>query len=160
MTSFRSFRLACAILAALIVSACSWAPRSLGEYRIDIQQGNVLSQEQVSQLRPGLTQEQVRFILGTPMLVDMFHADRWDYVYRFQNGRTDAVETRRFTVFFNNEGKLYRVSGDVVADQGGAAETPVMKSTVIDLGTVAPDAEMPVSEEKGFFRSMMEKIGF
>ena len=143
-----------------MLGACSSVPRIVTEYRIDIQQGNVLSQDQVSQLRPGLTQDQVRFILGTPLLVDMFHSDRWDYVYRFQNGKTGAVETRRFTVFFNNEGKLYRVSGDVTADTGGVAEEPAVKATVIDLGTVSPDAAMPPQEEKGFFGSMMEKIGF
>lgn len=153
-------RLLAALVAALMLGACSSVPRIVTEYRIDIQQGNVLSQDQVSQLRPGLTQDQVRFILGTPLLVDMFHSDRWDYVYRFQNGKTGAVETRRFTVFFNNEGKLYRVSGDVTADTGGVAEEPAVKATVIDLGTVSPDAAMPPQEEKGFFGSMMEKIGF
>ena len=153
-------RLLAALAAALMLGACSSVPRIVTEYRIDIQQGNVLSQDQVSQLRPGLTQDQVRFILGTPLLVDMFHSDRWDYVYRFQNGKTGAVETRRFTVFFNNEGKLYRVSGDVTADTGGVAEEPAVKATVIDLGTVSPDAAMPPQEEKGFFGSMMEKIGF
>jgi outer membrane protein assembly factor BamE len=56
-------------------------PRIVKEYRIDVQQGNVLTQEMVSQLRPGLSMDQVRFILGTPVLADMFHANRWDYFY-------------------------------------------------------------------------------
>ncbi|HCZ17273.1 MAG TPA: outer membrane protein assembly factor BamE, partial [Candidatus Accumulibacter sp.] len=46
-----------------------------------VQQGNVLTQEMVAQLRPGLSKDQVRFILGTPVLVDMFHLNRWDYFY-------------------------------------------------------------------------------
>ena len=145
----------------LALGACSSVPKIVTEYRIDVQQGNVLTQDQVLQLRPGLSQDQVRFILGTPMLVDIFHADRWDYVYRLQKGATSEVETRRFTVFFNNEGKLYRVSGDVVADQGGGAQAePDVKSKMIDLGTVSPDTPMPPPDEKGFFGSMMEKIGF
>jgi outer membrane protein assembly factor BamE len=57
-------------------------------YKIDIQQGNVLTQEMVAQLKPGQTREQVRFILGTPLLADIFHQQRWDYVYRYHNGQT------------------------------------------------------------------------
>lgn len=156
-----SFRYSAALLAIFLLGACSSVPRIVTEYRIDVQQGNVLTQEMVSQLRPGLTQDQVRFILGTPMLVDMFHADRWDYVYRLQKGRTNEVETRRFTVFFDASGKLYRVNGDVVADAGGTQEeAPDVKSRVIDLGSVSPDAPVPPAEEKGFFGSMMEKVGF
>ncbi|MFA7291547.1 MAG: outer membrane protein assembly factor BamE [Rhodocyclaceae bacterium] len=148
-----------AVLAMVLLGACSSVPRIVSEYRIDVQQGNVLTQDMVAQLRPGLTRDQVRFLLGTPLLVDMFHADRWDYVYRLQKGATQAVETRRFTVFFDPEGKLYRVAGDVVADSGAGQEAaPDVKSRVIDLGSA--DTAAPPVEEKGFFGSMMEKVGF
>ena len=148
------------LFAVLLLGACS-VPRVVTEYRIDVQQGNVLNQEMVAQLRPGQTRDQVRFLLGTPMLIDMFHADRWDYVYRLQKGSTGAVETRRFTVFFDGDGKLYRVAGDVVADSGAGQEVvPDVKSRVIDLGSVSADAPAPQPEEKGFFGSMMEKVGF
>lgn len=148
------------LLAALVLGACG-VPRIITEYRIDVQQGNVLTQEMVAQLRPGLTRDQVRFVLGTPLLVDMFHADRWDYIYRLQKGSTGAVETRRFTVFFDGEGKLYRVTGDVVADaNAGQDVAPDVKSRVIDLGSVSADTPAPPDEEKGFFGSMMEKVGF
>jgi outer membrane protein assembly factor BamE len=70
----------------VLLSACSSVPRIVKEYRIDVQQGNVLTQEMVSQLRPGLTRDQVRFILGTPVLMDMFHANRWDYFYWLKKG--------------------------------------------------------------------------
>lgn len=142
---------------AVLLGACSSVPRIVSEYRIDVQQGNVLSQEMVAQLRPGLTREQVRFILGTPILVDMFHADRWDYLYRLQKGKTNEVETRRFTVFFDGEGRLYRVAGDVVAAQGGEETVPDEKSRVIDLGSA--DTSAPPPEERGFFGRMMEKVG-
>ena len=156
-----SSRLLTALLAAFLLGACSSVPRIVTEYRIDVQQGNVLTQDMVAQLRPGLTRDQVRFILGTPMLIDMFHADRWDYVYRLQKGRNNEVETRRFTVFFDGEGKLYRVAGDVVAEQAGdQVATPDVKSRVIDLGSIDGDTPIPPSEEKGFFGSMMEKVGF
>jgi len=155
-----STRLPIAVLAALLLGACSSVPHIVTEYRIDVQQGNVLTQEMVSQLRPGLTRDQVRFALGTPMLVDMFHGDRWDYVYRLQKGRTGEVELRRFTVFFDADDKLYRVAGDVVADAGGADAAPEVKSRVIDLGSIDGEAPLPPPEEKGFFGRMMEKVGF
>ena len=60
-------------------------------YKIDVQQGNVLTQDMVAQLKPGQTREQVRFILGTPLLADIFHQQRWDYVYSYRNGRTGEV---------------------------------------------------------------------
>jgi outer membrane protein assembly factor BamE len=87
-------RSAASILVLWTLTACSSVPRIVTEYRIDVQQGNVLTQEMVSQLRPGLSKDQVRFILGTPVLTDMFHANRWDYAYRLKKGRTGEVESR------------------------------------------------------------------
>ncbi|MBW7903706.1 MAG: outer membrane protein assembly factor BamE [Rhodocyclaceae bacterium] len=154
-----SSRLSIAALAIFLLGACSSVPRIVTEYRIDVQQGNVLTQDMVSQLRPGLTRDQVRFVLGTPLLVDMFHANRWDYLYRLQSGRTGEVELRRFTVLFDGEGKLDRVEGDVVAELSGEAAAPDVKSRVLDLGAIDGDAPMPPPEEKGFFGRVLEKVG-
>jgi outer membrane protein assembly factor BamE len=150
------------VLLAGAVSACSSVPRIINEYKIDVQQGNVLTQEMVSQLRPGLSRDQVRFILGTPMLADMFHADRWDYVYRLQKGKTGEVETRKFSTFFGPDGKLVRVAGDVVPTQTGAAAAPESRSREIDLGSIPADGSAPASpdDEKGFFSRAIEKVGF
>jgi outer membrane protein assembly factor BamE len=156
-------RFSIAILVAGALSACSSVPRLVTEYKIDVQQGNVLTQEMVSQLRPGLSKDQVRFILGTPMLVDMFHADRWDYVYRLRKGKTGEVETRKFSTFFDADGKLLRVAGDVIAAQSGEdAAVPESRSREIDLGSLPADgsAPLPPADEKGFFGKAMEKIGF
>jgi outer membrane protein assembly factor BamE len=151
-----------AILAISLLSACSSVPRIVTEYKIDVQQGNVLTQEMVSQLRPGLSKDQVRFILGTPMLVDMFHADRWDYVYRLQKGSTGEVETRKFSTFFGADGKLVRVAGDVVAATGGDAAVPENRSREIDLGSLPADGSTPLppADEKGFFGKALESVGF
>ncbi len=151
-------------LACVFLAACSnvTVPRIVTEYRIDIQQGNVLSQEAIAQLKPGQTREQVRFILGTPLLTDMFHAQRWDYVYRFQNGRTNAVESRKFSVYFNQDNRLERVAGDVEVAEVSELLAPVAKTRVIDLGTLPADAEgqpLPVPQERGFFGKMLEKVG-
>lgn len=72
-------------------------------YRINIQQGNYLEEETVDQVEPGWTRSQVRFLLGTPMLSDTFHPDRWDYVYYFKKGRSRKVDRRHFIVFFDGE---------------------------------------------------------
>lgn len=154
-------RFSTAFLIVGLLSACSSVPRIVNEYKIDVQQGNVLTQEMVAQLRPGLSKDQVRFILGTPMLVDMFHADRWDYVYRLQKGKTGAVETRKFSTFFDPEGKLIRVAGDVVPAQSAEAAVPENRSREIDLGSLpAGGGALPPVEEKGFFGKAMEKVGF
>ncbi|MGE5385139.1 MAG: outer membrane protein assembly factor BamE [Betaproteobacteria bacterium] len=152
------------LLAGLVcfgLAACSYVPHIVTEYRIDVQQGNVLNQEMVSQLKPGQTRDQVRFILGTPMLTDMFHANRWDYVYRLQNGRTNVVETRRLSVFFDQEGRLEKVTGDTDVAQASELTAPPAKNQVIDLGSLPADGKpLPPPEEKGFFGRMKEKIGF
>ena len=89
-------------------------------YKIDIRQGNYITQDMVAQLKSGMTRDQVRFVLGTPLVADIFHADRWDYIYRFKPGRVE-VQQRRFAVFFEDN-KLVRVAGDVVGNEPGQAE--------------------------------------
>jgi outer membrane protein assembly factor BamE len=89
-------------------------------YRMEIQQGNYLTQEMVSQLQAGMTRDQVRFVLGTPLLTDIFHDNRWDYVYRRQRANSREVEERRLSVFFEND-RLVRVEGDVTSGLGAAA---------------------------------------
>jgi outer membrane protein assembly factor BamE len=71
-------------------------------YRPDIQQGNFVSREMVAQLKPGMTQDQVIFLLGTPLLSDIFHAERWDYAFRLQKGNGELT-TSRVTVFFKDK---------------------------------------------------------
>jgi outer membrane protein assembly factor BamE len=108
------------VLAALLAAlACSCSvPRIPGitPYKMDIQQGNFVSQDMMAQIKPGMTREQVRFILGTPLVTDIFHNDRWDYVYwrEASNGRR---EERRVALFFADN-KLERITGDVVAAAG------------------------------------------
>lgn len=78
-------------------------------YKIDIQQGNFVSKEMVSQLREGMTMDQVRFVLGTPMLSDIFHAERWYYPFQFQKGNGE-ITASRVTVYFK-DGVLERFEG-------------------------------------------------
>lgn len=119
------------------MAACGQAPSipvlNLAPYRIEIQQGNFVTQEMVAQLKAGMTKDQVRFILGTPLVSDIFHADRWDYMFTRQRASSRELEHRRITVFFE-DGKLKRIEGDVVA-AGTSAQS--------DSATQAPARAQP-----------------
>jgi len=110
----------------LLLAGCgSWSNPidKLSPYKIDIQQGNAITQEMLDKLKPGMTPAQVRFILGSPLVEDPFHPNRWDYVYRYQKAGK-LSEQRRVTVVFEN-GKLKGFEGDVVAaGQPAAAAQP------------------------------------
>ena len=108
-------RSALLLLCFAFLGGCGFVPQIPGvkPYRIDIQQGNFISQDLVAQLKPGMSKEQVRLTLGTPLLTDIFHADRWDYVY-YRERPGEKRESRKLTVFFE-DGKLTRLDGDVVA---------------------------------------------
>jgi outer membrane protein assembly factor BamE len=103
------------ITVALISSACakhsdgSWKPPLV--YRIDIQQGNVVDQTMLNKLKPGMEKEKVRFIMGTPLLQDPFHSNRWDYIYSFEPGGGKR-EQRHIIIHFKDD-KLSHITGDV-----------------------------------------------
>lgn len=121
-----------------LLAACASTPdisSYLSPYRIDVRQGNYVSQEMASQLKPGLTRDQVRFLLGSPLITDMFHADRWDYIYRFQPGRGELQE-RRLTIFFEGN-KLARVTGDVTGQATAGAAEPSQAQRVIEIAAPA-----------------------
>ncbi|HTE16230.1 MAG TPA: outer membrane protein assembly factor BamE [Burkholderiales bacterium] len=103
----------------------------LGPYKIDIQQGNVITQDMLVKLQPGMTRNQVRFVLGTPLLVDPFRTDRWDYFYSL-NKAGERVEQRQLKVYFKDD-KMVRYEGDVVVDAKAAvkpAEKPAASSVM------------------------------
>jgi outer membrane protein assembly factor BamE len=95
----RRSRLLLVAASCALIAACTYKPGFINEYKIDVQQGNVLTQEMVAQLKPGQTRDQVRFLLGTPLVADIFHQQRWDYVYRYKDGQTGKVDSRKLTVF-------------------------------------------------------------
>ncbi len=92
------------VLAALSLSACI--------YRIDIQQGNLLDQSDVEQVEVGMTRSQVQFLLGTPMVVDSFHRNRWDYAYYLRRGRSRDVDRRWIVVYFEDD-RVARIERDL-----------------------------------------------
>jgi len=191
----------------LLLAGCSSVPSipGLSTYKIDIQQGNYVTQAMVSKLKPGMTRSQVRFALGTPLVVDLFRTDRWDYVYVYQK-RGVITEYRKLAVFFEDD-KLLRVEGDVKPEIGSATldgsaappgkpdpatsvtppkpveaaapaaakpEGATLTTTTGEPVSTMPPQTDPVKpdtsqskpqeeksqDEKGFFGSLLDKIGF
>lgn len=113
------------LIAALLLAGCGGIPKipTLAPYKIDIQQGNYVTQDMVARLKPGMTRSQVRYALGTPLIVDPFRTDRWDYFYMLYRGG-ELKEQRVVTVVFRGD-VLERIEGDVVA---GARAAPPAES--------------------------------
>lgn len=109
-------------------------------YHLDIRQGNWVTQEMVSQLKPGMTREQVRYVLGTPLLTDPFHGDRWDYIYRYDSGKDGDVAQRRLSVYFQNN-MLARVGGDTVVADPNAPKPEAVAPRVVEIGPAAGAAK-------------------
>ena len=108
-------------------------------YKIDVNQGNYLSQDMVDKLKPGMTKQQVKLVLGTPLVTSAFRDNRWDYVYEFaRQGR--VREHRQFTVYFADD-KVARWEGDE------------MPQSVVELNRAAGDKALqglPKEEDKSF----------
>ena len=126
----------------LLLAGCSSVPSLL--YKIEIQQGNVITHEMMEKLKPGMTRAQVRFVLGSPMISDAFHDNRWDYVYRLeQDGR--LIEQHRITVFFEDdrlthtEGRL-RPSLASVPPKAAATAEPVAEEKRAPVASPQPAA--------------------
>ncbi|MCM1511566.1 MAG: outer membrane protein assembly factor BamE [Oxalobacter formigenes] len=112
-------------------------------YRINIQQGNFISREMLSRIQPGMTPEQVRFALGTPLLADIFHAGRWDYVFRLQKPNGQITNNRVIIYFEDN--RVARIVSDPLPDETQYLETIAGQVPKKNAGntkqTAAPSAE-------------------
>jgi outer membrane protein assembly factor BamE len=132
-----------ALLAVVVsfVAACSI-------YKPDITQGNIITNEQVSELKLGMSRQQVQQILGSPLLQDTFNTNRWDYVYRFLKGN-GSLEQRVMTVFFDANGKLERWSGLVAPEQKDISLKPLSpaKTLAIFSPSATPASTASLSAE-------------
>ncbi len=173
------------LVLAMALGACS--VRMPTAYSPPLQQGNVIEQASLSKLKPGMTRAQVRFVLGTPLVVDVFRNDRWDYVYLLRR-QGEAPQQRRVTVIFDGD-LLARIEGDVVPGSGTAPERPAVKAGAAKAapgagkgepakvepakgepakgegaatGAVKPDPVKADGAEpqRGFFGRMLDRIGF
>jgi outer membrane protein assembly factor BamE len=148
MNFYRVFRCVPMLLAAALLPGCKSIdmPKVPGitPYRMVIQQGNFISQEMVAQLKPGMTREQVRFILGTPLVTDIFHADRWDYVF-FRETSDGKREQRNLSVVFEKD-RLARVIGDLMPAEATAPQATGFDPLVKPAAKPADSAAKPAAE--------------
>jgi outer membrane protein assembly factor BamE len=104
------------VLACLILSACFLKP-----YKIPIQQGNFLDPAVIAKLKPGMTRSQVKFLLGTPLITDPFHPERWDYVYYVDNEWQKPKDVRRLSLLFEGD-KLKQAKTNVPEQDAGGKQ--------------------------------------
>lgn len=102
------------MLLAIGVTGCSTVKKVV--YRIDVPQGNYLEQDKIDQLQIGMNQVQVQYLLGTPVLKDMFAENRWDYVFIKREGHNDPIQ-RTLLVYFNKQGLVTDIKLDDIKDQ-------------------------------------------
>lgn len=133
----------------LALAGCSFP----GVYKIDVQQGNVVTQDMIDQLRPGMTRSQVRFIMGNPLLTDTFHANRWDYLYSIQPGGGKRLQ-ERVSVIFNGNDQLAGLSGDFMP--GVSRDEAILGQD--GASTAAPTTAQPQAEERPAPGSLLEQI--
>jgi outer membrane protein assembly factor BamE len=130
------------ILFLSLLAGCAY----IGPHRIDVQQGNALDSENIARLKPGLSRSQVRFLLGTPLVVDPFRTDRWDYVYLYyQAGK--LVEQKHISLFFEGD-TLTRIEGDV-PPAVPAAPVPATVTPAVAGTPSAPAVAAPVAAPTG-----------
>ncbi|TFZ01773.1 outer membrane protein assembly factor BamE [Ramlibacter humi] len=140
---------ACSVLAACgsFDSVSHRIASAVTPYKVEVVQGNFISREQVDQLKPGLSRQAVRDLLGTPLVTDLFHADRWDYVFTIKRDGVQA-EPRRLTVYFKDD-SLDRFEGDTMPSEAefvasigakprSSGKIPPLEATEEQLQKAAP----------------------
>ncbi|WP_342245307.1 outer membrane protein assembly factor BamE [Pseudomonas sp. OTU5201] len=137
----------------LALAGCSFP----GVYKIDIQQGNVVTQDMIDQLKPGMTRRQVRFIMGNPLITDTFHAKRWDYLYSIQPGGGQRFQERVSLAFDSND-QLIGLAGDFMP--GVSRDEAILGGESSTTTTPAKPEQQaqPKAEEPATPGSLLEKI--
>jgi outer membrane protein assembly factor BamE len=138
------------IVSALGACSSEGTRKIPGVYRIDMQQGNVIEQEMLDKLRPGMEKSQVHFIMGTPTIVDPFHNDRWEYIYTYSKGGKRRTQ-RHITIFFEDD-KLTYLDGSVVKGVRKPPEEYRKERKTVDV---------PLKRKKdGFFSKLKNVLPF
>ena len=130
-----------------LLTGCGWLP---SPYKIDVQQGNVINQESLNLLKPGIAKRKVRFIMGTPLIHDSFHQDRWDYAYSLETDG-ELQKTEHLTLYFQND-KLQKITGDM-------HPLPESERTLLQHQKETVVLVHPKIKEKGWFMRFLDRIG-
>ena len=118
-------------------------------YKMTVQQGNILSEDMVDQLELGMSKAQVRYVLGTPLLTDMFHTDRWDYTYTIRRGHK-PMEAKRLTLWFQDD-QLVSIEGDLRPNPQRAVTAQENRQLVVEV----PDWQ----DNRGIINRTLNTIG-
>ncbi len=137
------------LICSAFLTGCGSTVPTVKPFKMDIQQGNVVTSKMLLQLKPGMTKSQVKFIMGTPLIVDSFHSNRWDYFYQMRQAGK-IKEQRRVMLEFEKD-LLARVRGDVVPE-GMAGAASGTEAGVVSL----PKSIEPKPKEKG----LLDKLKF
>ncbi|GAB3627185.1 Outer membrane protein assembly factor BamE [Pandoraea terrae] len=153
----------CAAAALLVLAGCSTYDSVTGRmigavtpYRINIVQGNFVSKEAYDQLAAGMTRDQVRLLLGTPLLADMFHANRWDYVFYFKRGNTAVVQERHLALYFDGDSLAkweggndlpseYELVQEIDGQKRGKSDKPAAAPAAASAAAAAPSTDASAS---------------
>ncbi len=154
MHNFLKLFLALLLISSAFLTGCGSTVPIVKPFKMDIQQGNVVTSKMLLQLKPGMTKSQVKFIMGTPLIVDSFHSNRWDYFYQMRQAGK-IKEQRRVILEFENE-LLTRVRGDVVPEGTDGAATGTEAGAV----TLSKSAEAKSVEPKAKEESLLDKLKF
>jgi outer membrane protein assembly factor BamE len=125
------------LAASLALSGCGVI------YKVNVQQGNLLEQEMIDGLRPGMSKRQVALVMGTPAINSPFHQNRWDYISTFAEDGGD-MEVKRFTLYFEND-VLARMEGDYQPSEAGSGSAEDMTPSLDEAIRDASDGEEPES---------------
>lgn len=142
-----------AVLLVLLTAGCT---RFNFPYRIDVEQGNVLTQETVDRLQPGMDRSQVAFLLGTPLITDDFRPERWDYYYSLKTGQ--GVYLRRHMVLFFHGDTLVRLEGDM-RPGGGDDAIADERDKRLDRQSEKPVKDAPTSQKQEYIRDRVHETG-
>ena len=132
----------------LVLALCASLTACIRPYQPDIQQGNILNNNRLKELRAGMSKQEVLFILGTPMVIDPFNENRWDYYYSKRNSMSKETSTRLITAIFSGD-QLVELRGDVSLNQLATLEPSVEDKQ--HGGTVVTE---PTQREKGFLNRL------
>lgn len=153
--TMRSLLFLFVVLGSTLMVGCGSSVPVIKPFRLDIQQGNVVTSKMLLQLRPGMTKSQVKFIMGTPLVVDSFHTNRWDYFYQLRQAGK-IVEQRRVILDFEKE-LLARVRGDVVPQGTAGADTGVVALANESKATSKPEVKEGLLENLQFWKNNQSK---
>lgn len=143
-------------LGSTLMVGCGSSVPVVKPFKMDIQQGNVVTSKMLLQLRPGMTKSQVKFIMGTPLVVDSFHTNRWDYFYQLRQAGK-VVEQRRVILDFEKE-LLARVRGDVVPQGTAGADTGAVALANEPSAVARPVVKEGLLENLQFWKSNQEAV--